>query len=122
MRRTTYLYPAEVFPTKFRATAHGMSAACGKAGAILSALLFNSLTNSIGTPNVLWSMSPSRSLPLPNTDQASPVFFACCIAGAGFTLLLPEVRGRDPDVVYAQELRERGLHQHPHLQQKQENH
>ena len=85
---TTYCYPAEVFPTKFRASAHGMSAACGKAGAIISALVFNSLTNSIGTPNVLW------------------IFFGCCIAGAGFSLLLPEVRGRDPDLVYAEELRE----------------
>ncbi|OCH84068.1 MFS general substrate transporter [Obba rivulosa] len=86
---TTYCYPAEVFPTRFRASAHGISAACGKAGAIISALVFNSLTDSIGTPNVLW------------------IFFGCCIAGAGFSLLLPEVRGRDPDVVYAQEQRER---------------
>lgn len=33
------------------------------------------------------------------------VFFACCIAGAGFTLLLPEVKGRDPDLVLAEEIR-----------------
>ncbi|KAI0330975.1 MFS general substrate transporter [Cubamyces sp. BRFM 1775] len=85
---TTYCYPAEVFPTRFRASAHGMSAACGKAGAIVSALAFNSLTKKIGTPAVLW------------------IFFGCCIAGAGFTLLLPEVRDRDPDVVYAEEQRE----------------
>ncbi|KAF9237990.1 major facilitator superfamily domain-containing protein [Melanogaster broomeanus] len=86
---TTYCYPAEVFPTKYRASAHGLSAACGKAGAIISALVFNTLTTSIGTPAVLW------------------IFFACCIAGAGFTLLLPEVAGRDPDAVLAEELRER---------------
>ncbi|EMD31731.1 hypothetical protein CERSUDRAFT_109286 [Gelatoporia subvermispora B] len=85
---TTYCYPAEVFPTRFRASAHCMSAACGKAGAIISARVFNTLTDTIGTPNVLW------------------IFFGCCIAGAGFSLLLPEVRGRDPDVIYAQELRE----------------
>ncbi|KAI0073026.1 MFS general substrate transporter [Panus rudis PR-1116 ss-1] len=86
---TTYCYPAEVFPTKFRATAHGISAACGKAGAIISALAFNSLTKDIGTPAVLW------------------IFFACCIAGAILTLLLPEVKGRDPDLIYAEELKER---------------
>jgi len=86
---TTYCYPAEVFPTKFRASAHGLSAACGKAGAIISALVFNTLTAKIGTPAVLW------------------IFFGCCIAGAGFTLLLPEVAGRDPDAVLAEELRER---------------
>lgn len=85
---TTYCYPAEVFPTRFRAFAHGISAACGKAGAIISALAFNTLSKDIGTPAVLW------------------IFVGCCVAGAVFTLLLPEVRGRDPDAVLAQEIRE----------------
>ncbi|KAF9218778.1 MFS general substrate transporter [Gyrodon lividus] len=85
---TTYCYPAEVFPTKYRASAHGLSAACGKAGAIISALVFNTLTTSIGTPAVLW------------------IFVGCCILGAGFTLLLPEVAGRDPDAILAEELKE----------------
>ncbi|KAL6300221.1 MFS general substrate transporter [Sparassis latifolia] len=88
---TTYMYPAEVFPTRFRASAHGISAACGKAGAIISALAFNALTTKIGTPAVLW------------------IFFGCCIAGAVFTLLLPEVKNRDPDVVYAEEEKERQM-------------
>ncbi|KAJ6460235.1 major facilitator superfamily domain-containing protein [Mycena sanguinolenta] len=83
---TTYCYPAEVFPTRFRASAHGLSAAAGKAGAIISALAFNSLSNSIGTDKVLW------------------IFVGCCIAGAIFTLLLPEVRRRDPDQVLAEEI------------------
>jgi len=85
---TTYAYPAEVFPTRFRAFAHGISAASGKAGAIISALAFNSLTDKIGTPAVLW------------------IFVGCCIAGAVFSLLLPEVRARDPDLILAEELRE----------------
>ncbi|THH17380.1 hypothetical protein EW146_g3417 [Bondarzewia mesenterica] len=75
---TTYCYPAEVFPTRYRATAHGISAAWGKAGAIISSLAFNTLSGKIGTPNVLWTV----------------------------TLTLPEVRGRDPDEVLAQEERE----------------
>lgn len=82
------MYPAELFPTRFKAFAHGISAACGKAGAIISALAFNSLATKIGTPNVLW------------------IFFGCCIAGAVCTFLLPEVRGRDPDLVLAEEIRE----------------
>ncbi|KAG5638996.1 hypothetical protein H0H81_007904 [Sphagnurus paluster] len=85
---TTYCYPAEVFPTRYRATAHGISAAAGKAGAIISALAFNILSKKIGTPAVLW------------------IFFGCNIAGAGFTLLLPEVKGRDPDLILAEEIRE----------------
>ncbi|KZV84845.1 MFS general substrate transporter [Exidia glandulosa HHB12029] len=52
---TTFLYPAEVFPTRFRSTAHGVSAASGKAGAIISSLAFNSLAKKIGTPAILWS-------------------------------------------------------------------
>ncbi|KAJ7482542.1 MFS inorganic phosphate transporter [Mycena latifolia] len=86
---TTYCYPAEVFPTRFRASAHGLSAAAGKAGAIISALAFNSLSTSIGTDKVLW------------------IFVGCCIAGAFFTLLLPEVRARDPDEILVQEMAER---------------
>ncbi|THH21419.1 hypothetical protein EW146_g159 [Bondarzewia mesenterica] len=76
---TTYCYPAEVFPTRYRATAHGISAASGKAGAIISSLAFNTLSRKIGTPNVMWTV----------------------------TLTLPEVRGRDPDEVLAQEEREK---------------
>jgi len=89
---TTYIYPAEVFPTKYKAFAHGISAASGKAGAIISALAFNILSQKVGTPIVLW------------------IFFGCCIAGAFFSLLLPEVRGRDADVVLEEELKAaRGL-------------
>jgi MFS transporter, PHS family, inorganic phosphate transporter len=36
------------------------------------------------------------------------VFFGCCIAGAIVSLLLPEVKGRDPDLILAEEMRERG--------------
>lgn len=61
---TTYCYPAEVFPTRFRAFAHGISAACGKVGAIISALAFNTLSKKVGTPVVMW------------------IFFGCCIFGA----------------------------------------
>ncbi|KAI0088458.1 MFS general substrate transporter [Irpex rosettiformis] len=85
---TTFIVPAEVFPTKFRAAAHGMSAAAGKAGAIISALAFNQLSKKLGTPAVLW------------------IFFGCCIGGAVFTQLLPESKGYDPDAVYAEELAE----------------
>ncbi|KIJ47754.1 hypothetical protein M422DRAFT_59465 [Sphaerobolus stellatus SS14] len=85
---TTYLYPAEVFPTRFRASAHGISAACGKVGAIIASVGFNALSSKIGTPNVLW------------------IFFSVCILGACATFLLPEVKGRDADLVDMEELKE----------------
>lgn len=37
----TFLVAAEVYPTQIRATAHGLSAACGKLGALLTAVLGN---------------------------------------------------------------------------------
>ncbi|KAL5526257.1 hypothetical protein ACEPAF_7980 [Sanghuangporus sanghuang] len=83
---TTYCYPAELFPTRFKAFGHGLSAASGKAGAIISALAFNTLSKKIGTPAVLW------------------IFVACCTAGAACTLLLPEVKGRDADEIDSAEI------------------
>lgn len=40
---TTFLYPAEVFPTEMRTMCHGISASAGKVGALFSAILFNYL-------------------------------------------------------------------------------
>jgi MFS transporter, PHS family, inorganic phosphate transporter len=81
---------AESFPTRIRATAHGISAAAGKCGAILSSLVFNQLKASIGTSNVLW------------------IFFATSMAGAVVTLLLDETMGVDPDEKDEAERRAKG--------------
>lgn len=86
---TTFIIPAEVFPTRVRGLAHGFSAACGKCGAVLASLGFASWASNIGTNNVLW------------------IFFAICILGAVCTLLLPETTGRDADVIDMQEQQER---------------
>jgi hypothetical protein len=37
---TTFIYPAELYPTAWKSTGHGFSAACGKAGAIVGAFGF----------------------------------------------------------------------------------
>lgn len=42
---TTFLIPAEVFPTECRTMCHGISAASGKVGALIAAVLFNSLVD-----------------------------------------------------------------------------
>lgn len=42
---TTFVIPAEIFPTAARSTCHGISAACGKAGAAVGAAAFLEITN-----------------------------------------------------------------------------
>lgn len=67
-----------------RGFAHGVSAATGKVGAILSGVLFNYLSGptQIGVANVLW------------------IFFACSILGAIMTFFfVPETKGVDADAV-----------------------
>lgn len=50
---TTFLIPAEVFPTRVRGTAHGISAAAGKSGAILTAFAFGTVEDAISLEGVL---------------------------------------------------------------------
>ena len=46
---TTFIYPAELFPTEVRTTGHGISAGAGKLGAFAGAFLFpDFLASSIG--------------------------------------------------------------------------
>lgn len=80
---TTFIVPAEVFPSRVRGFAHGLSAAVGKLGAILAAILFNWLAQyKIGLAHTLW------------------IFFGCNILGAVLTfILIPETKGRDADVI-----------------------
>jgi len=82
---TTFIIPAEVYPTRVRGAAHGLSAACGKCGAIIASLGFATAQAHIGTANVLW------------------IFFGISIAGAACTLLLPETKDVDADLVDLEE-------------------
>ncbi|CAN1751282.1 Low affinity inorganic phosphate transporter 4 [Linum perenne] len=41
---TTFVWPAELFPTRLRSTCHGLSAAAGKAGAMVGAFVLQSYT------------------------------------------------------------------------------
>jgi len=50
---TTFIVPGEIFPTRYRSTAHGISAASGKLGAILSQIVFSVLKGDEGKDNYL---------------------------------------------------------------------
>jgi PHS family inorganic phosphate transporter-like MFS transporter len=88
---TTFLIPAEVFPTRVRGTAHGISAASGKAGALLTAFAFGSATDAIGLKGVLGMFSGIMALT------------------ALVTLWIPETKGRTLEEI------EQDLHYRPAL-------
>jgi PHS family inorganic phosphate transporter-like MFS transporter len=73
---TTFIIPAEVFPTRIRATGHGISAASGKLGAILAAQCFSLVANSTGGLQLVLG-----------------IFSACCFVGGLLTMLIPETKG-----------------------------
>jgi len=74
---TTFIIPAEAFPTTVRSTGHGISAASGKLGAILAAQGFAAVAkSSFGIPGTLY------------------IFSACCFLGLLFTYWVPETKGK----------------------------
>jgi putative MFS transporter len=50
---TTFILPAELFPTGMRASAHGIATSAAKLGGALSILLIPILKSSIGVPSTL---------------------------------------------------------------------
>jgi PHS family inorganic phosphate transporter-like MFS transporter len=50
---TTFVIPSEVFPTKFRSTGHGISAASGKLGAAIATFFFAGFVLTYGLPPML---------------------------------------------------------------------
>ncbi|KAF9200682.1 Inorganic phosphate transporter pho84 [Haplosporangium sp. Z 27] len=89
---TTFVVPGEVFPTRVRATAHGISAASGKLGAILATFGFNQLVE-IGGP-----VGQHAFLP-----QVLGIFAGVMALGFLFTFLIPETMGMS-----LEEIEERG--------------
>nr|GAT52060.1 predicted protein [Mycena chlorophos] len=85
---TTFIIPAEAFPTRVRGFAHGLSAACGKCGAIIASLAVSLMATNVGPQFVLW------------------LFCGIAVLAIPFTFLIPETRGRDADLIDLTERRE----------------
>jgi PHS family inorganic phosphate transporter-like MFS transporter len=77
---TTFVIPGEVFPTRYRSTAHGISAAAGKLGAIISSAGLFQLKD-IGGKN---AQVPTLLI----------IFSVFMVVGLIFTFLLPETKGK----------------------------
>jgi MFS transporter, PHS family, inorganic phosphate transporter len=72
---TTFLIPAEIYPTNIRARAHGISAAIGKMGAFVGAFFLPPLLHSYGLSFIFMMMA------------------FVSFAGMLCTLLIPEMKG-----------------------------
>ncbi|CAD8162290.1 unnamed protein product [Paramecium pentaurelia] len=72
---TTFIIPGEVFPTRYRSTCHGISAAAGKLGAIISQVWF-------------------LGLGADNFKAIMLTFAIFMIIGLAFTFLIPETKGK----------------------------
>ncbi|CAE6429900.1 unnamed protein product [Rhizoctonia solani] len=89
---TTFIIPGEAFPTRYRATAHGICAAIGKLGAIISQIAFSALNERY-----------EGKLQGDGCDVNDPdgfvrymvfVFAFFTLTGAAATLLIDETKGR----------------------------
>ncbi|KAG6835829.1 hypothetical protein H0H93_014275 [Arthromyces matolae] len=76
---TTYVVPAEVFPTRYRSTAHSISAASGKLGAIIAQVGFAQLKD-LGGTNIF-------------VKHILEIFALFMCTGIFSTLLIPETKG-----------------------------
>ncbi|KAG6819337.1 hypothetical protein H0H93_012782 [Arthromyces matolae] len=76
---TTFVVPGEAFPTRYRSTAHGISAASGKLGAIVAQVGFAQLKDIGGTNHFV--------------KHILEIFAFFMLTGIFSTLLIPETKG-----------------------------
>jgi len=81
---TTFVLPGELFPTRLRATGHGISAGVGKLGAFIGVFLFPVLQGTLGLRGTLLLTAGISAL------------------GALLTLVLPEPAGRTLEEISAE--------------------
>ncbi|OEL35505.1 putative inorganic phosphate transporter 1-12 [Dichanthelium oligosanthes] len=86
---TTFIVPAEIFPARLRSTCHGISAAAGKAGAIIGAFGFLYAAQSQDEAHVDAGYNPGIGV-----RNALFVLAACNLLGFFFTFLVPESKGK----------------------------
>lgn len=86
---TTFIVPAEIFPARLRSTCHGISAASGKAGAIVG---------SFGFLYAAQSTDPAKTDPgYPTGIGVRNSLFllaGCNLIGLAFTFFVPEAKGK----------------------------
>ena len=93
---TTFIVPGECFPTRYRSTSHGISAAAGKLGAIIAQCVFGPLVHrgaAKGSSDSTW---------LNHIMQIFSLFMFC---GIFTTLLIPETKRKTLEDLSGEDLR-----------------
>lgn len=80
---TTFIVPGECFPTRYRSSAHGLSAASGKIGAIIAQVLIGPLRTRGAGPGTSDS---------PWLNHVMQIYSAFMFAGIFTSLLIPETK------------------------------
>jgi MFS transporter, PHS family, inorganic phosphate transporter len=86
---TTFIVPAEVFPARLRSTCHGISAACGKAGAIVGT--FGFLYSSQGKTAASRDKGYPKGIGMKNSLL---ILAASNLLGFVLSFLVPEAKGK----------------------------
>jgi len=81
---TTFIVPGECYPTRYRSSAHGISAACGKVGAIIAQTCLGTLVN-----HGCGSDPKNQNCWL---NHVMEIFALFMLLGIGTTLLIPETK------------------------------
>lgn len=101
---TTFLIPCEVFPTRVRGSAHGISAAIGKSGAVITAFAFGTITQKIGLPGVLglfsglMGLTAAVTLMIPESGNKSLADIERGLSGGKFRSILAGKRLHESEV------------------------
>ncbi|BCR99183.1 uncharacterized protein AKAW2_40866A [Aspergillus luchuensis] len=82
---TTFIVPGECFPTRYRSTSHGISAASGKIGAIIAQCVFGPLAHRGAKEGV-------NSSDTPWLNHVMQIFALFMLCGCLTSLLIPETK------------------------------
>jgi PHS family inorganic phosphate transporter-like MFS transporter len=84
---TTFIIPGECFPTRYRSTGHGISAAMGKVGAIVAQVISIPLLRKGAPPGC------SGANCMPWIDRLMQIFALFMFSGLIVSFLVPETKG-----------------------------
>lgn len=82
---TTFIVPGECFPTRYRSTSHGLSAAAGKIGAIIAQCVFGPLAHR-------GAHEGKSSADTPWLNHVMQIFALFMLCGGLTSLLIPETK------------------------------